>query len=124
CPAPDKPALLIVEVCKFHLQAAFRSRGTLAEYFQNETRPVDHLAFEAIFQITLLNGGKRTINDEKFGIFLRAGGRNSFDLAFAEKCGGPNVPDRQHEAFRHHYSNCESQSARFLQTRLGVVRPS
>ena len=116
-PAAHEPALLIVEMRQLHLQPTFRGRGALAEYLQDQPRPVDDLALELLFQVALLDGGERPVDDHQLGLFLLAFGGDALDLALAEQGPRADVTNGKHEGLGDHYAD------RLRQT-LGLFEPS
>ena len=70
-PAADQSARLIVKMCQFNLQPAFRSRGTCTENLQDQPGAVDNLDLELFFQIALLNSRQGTVYNQNVRIVLR-----------------------------------------------------
>ena len=71
-PAAHEPALLVIEMGKLNLQAPFGGCCAFAEDFQDQTGAVDHLAFQTVFQIALLDRSERTIDDDELAFVLFA----------------------------------------------------
>ena len=74
---------MIIEVGKLDLQSTFSGRCALTKYFENQAGAVDYLALEFFLKISLLNGRKRTVDDDEFSVRLVAGDPDPFDLTFA-----------------------------------------
>src|SRR5262249_11260508 len=55
-PGAHKPALLVVEVRKLHLQSALAGECALAEDLQDQPGSIEHLAVPRPFEIALLDG--------------------------------------------------------------------
>jgi hypothetical protein len=84
-PAPHQPARLIFEVCKLNLKLPLCSRRALAEDFEDEAGSVDHLGADFLFQILLLDGRQRGIDDQQARALLLCALGNLFNLPLAEK---------------------------------------
>ena len=109
-PAADQPALLVVEMREFDLQAALRRRRAFTEDFEDQARPVDDLALQPVFEVALLDGAERTVDDDQLGLMQFAVGRDSLDLTGTEQSRwlrlanrqdiglGDDQPDREREA--------------------------
>jgi hypothetical protein len=115
-PAADEAALLVIEMGKFNLQAAFRCRSAFTENLENKPRAVDDLALESILEIALLDRGKRTVNDHKLGRVLFAPRRDILDLTGTEQGIGLHLPHRQDRRVSDDHTDGERQP-------LGLGKP-
>ena len=61
-PRPDQAAALVARARQFDLQAAFTRPGAGAEDFQDQSGAVDHLGFQAAFEIALLDRRQRMVH--------------------------------------------------------------
>jgi hypothetical protein len=93
-PRPHQATLLIVEVGKFHLQAAFTRSRALAEDFQDEARAIEHLASPGLLQVALLHRGHGVIDDGESGPFIGDQLAELGNLAWAEERRGPGLWQR------------------------------
>ena len=64
-PGSHQPALLMREMRVLDLQRTFARARTLAEYLEDQGRPVDDLGAERLLQIALLHRRKRAIHDDQ-----------------------------------------------------------
>lgn len=119
-PTADKATLLIIEMSEFHLQTAFRRCRALAKNFKNQAGAIDNLALQPLFEIALLNGGQRTIDNNQFGFILEAGRFDPFDLTFTEQGAGPDFAHRNDKAFRDFDTDRQRKATGFLQTRFRI----
>jgi hypothetical protein len=79
---------------KLDLKAALCSGGTLSEYFEDESGPVDHLPLRRGLQVALLDRRDRRIDDDELSLGLPGRGCDHLDLARSEKrrrLGCPNL---------------------------------
>ena len=119
-PAAHQAALLVIEMGKFDLQAAFRRRGTLAEDLEDQPCAVDDLAFELVLEVALLDRGQRAVHHDKFRFVLLAGDADIVDLARAEQEVWPHFAHGEDEALRNHDTDGEGESLRLGEARLGI----
>ena len=87
-PTTHQPTGLVIQMREFHLKTTFRRSGPLAEDFENETGPVDHLDANLVFQVPLLDGTQLRIDDQQFCFTVSDNLRDLFHLPAAQKgCG-------------------------------------
>ena len=67
-PGPDQPALLIDEMGELDLQAPFPRPRPLPEDLEDQTGAVEHLGVPRGFEIALLHGRERMIDDDELGL--------------------------------------------------------
>jgi hypothetical protein len=72
---------------QFDLQSPLGGRRAFAEYFEDQSGPVDHLAARFILQRLLLDRAKRGIDHQQRGLVLLGQRRDLLDLALAEQAG-------------------------------------
>jgi hypothetical protein len=75
----------VLELCKFDLQLAFMTAGTLRENVEDETGAVDHAPVQRRFQIALLRGREGVIKNDEFHVIGFAREAQLFDFAAADK---------------------------------------
>ena len=69
-PGADQTALLVIEMGEFDLQHTLAGRGALTEDFENQRRAVEDLYADLAFEIALLDGRERRIDDQQFNLSL------------------------------------------------------
>ena len=67
-PAAHQPPLLVVQMRQFDLQRAFLGAGATAEDFEDQPGAVEHLGVERLFEIALLHGRQRMVDDDQLRI--------------------------------------------------------
>jgi hypothetical protein len=70
---------------KLDLQLAFMAASALGEDVEDETRPVDHAAFERGFQIALLRGRESVIENDQFDVIRHAREAQLFHFPAADE---------------------------------------
>ncbi len=113
-PAAHQPALLVVEMREFDLQAAFRRCRPFAEDFEDQPGPVNDLALELLLQIALLDCGQGAIDDNQLGLVQLAISGDPLDLTRTEQRGGLGNTDRQDIGLRDDKANRERQPLRLF----------
>src|SRR5690606_11031098 len=119
-PRSHEAALLVIEVCEFDLQAPFGSRRTLAEYLENQTGPIGHLALQRLFQIALLDRRQRAVDDDQLGLVLLTGDRDILDLPRPEERARPYLAHGQDEGFGDDDPDREREPTCLGEARLGI----
>ena len=84
-PRADEPRRQILELREFDLQLAFVAAGALRENIEDEARAVDDTPVQRSFEIALLRGCERVIENDEFDVVRFAGEAQFFDLAAADK---------------------------------------
>src|SRR5262245_9434219 len=95
-PGAHEPALLVVEVRKFHLQSALAGECPLAEDLQDQAGSIEHLAVPRAFQIALLDGADGVIDNDEPRRVLGHPLRALLPLA-RPQTGGRSRPRQRHE---------------------------
>ncbi len=98
-PGPDQPALLIDEMGELDLQAPFPRPRPLAEDLEDQPGAIEHLGVPCPFEVALLHGCERVIDDDQRSILGAHQSCKLFDLAGAEQRRRPWARHR-HEAAR------------------------
>src|SRR4051794_17913277 len=117
-PASDQTTGLIVEMGKLDLQAALGCRCPLAEDLQDETRSIDHLGANFVFQVLLLDRSKRRIDDQQPGAAVFRKPRDLLDLALSEERCRADRPDAQGTSGDHVDADSPGKAFRFLYARF------
>jgi hypothetical protein len=78
----------VIELCQFHLQAAFPRPGAGGKDVQNELGAIDHLRVERLFQVALLGRCQVLVEDDRIDVPGLYRGRDFDDFAAAEKSRG------------------------------------
>jgi hypothetical protein len=94
-PAAHQPPRLIVKMSEFDLKSTLIGCRALAKDFQDKAGAINHLGLGRLFQIALLNGTERIIDDDQLGFFHPRQGSDLFDLAAAEQRRGLSVADSE-----------------------------
>jgi hypothetical protein len=120
-PGAHEAARLIVEVRKLDLQTPFRGRRPLPEYLQDQSRPVDHLGFDRRFQVALLDGSDRRIDDDQLGLGLLSRRGDAFHLARSEQGRGLGRAHLERQPVGDVEADRFSQPGGFFETGSGVA---
>ena len=67
-PGADEPALLVVQMGKLDLQPAFLGLRALAEDFEDQPGAVEHLRGPRLFEVALLHGAQRMVDDDELRV--------------------------------------------------------
>lgn len=100
-PGPYKATGLVIQMREFDLKTPFGGGGAFAKDFKNQAGTVDDLALQPIFEIALLDGRKRTVDDDQFGVGLVARNADTLDLTFSEQRGRTDGADREDEGINY-----------------------
>ena len=79
---------------KLDLQPPFLRLRPLAEDFEDQPGAVEHLCGPGLFEIALLHGAERMIDDDQLGIVYSRQCRDLFDLAGTEQRSGRGFSER------------------------------
>ena len=99
-PAAHETAGLIIEMRQFDLKPSLRGGGTLAEYLQDQPRPVDHLRLQRRFEVALLHRAERSIEDHQSRIVLLDRHRELVGLTAADQRRRPRRANLQRDPVR------------------------
>ena len=103
------------------LEPPLRRRRPLPEDFEDEPRAVDHLGLGRGFQILLLDGGDRSVDDDQLRLVAGDRLRDRLDLARAEQGRGPGRADPEMEPVGHLDSDRLGESGRLLEASVDVA---
>ena len=113
---------LVIEMRQFDLKTPLGRRRAFTEDLEDQAGPVDDLALELFLQIALLDRGQRAVDDDQFGLGLRAGNRDVADLAFTEQRRRARLADRDDEGVDHLDPDRQGEALALLEPGLGVLR--
>jgi hypothetical protein len=105
---------------ELHLEASFRGGRALAEDFENEPRPVDHLRLRRRFQILLLDRRDRCVDDQQLRARFLDGGGDLLGLALAEQGRGPRRANPEVELAGDVDADRLGKARRLVETRLDI----
>ena len=78
----------MLELGQFHLQLTLVALGALGEDVEDQAGAVQHADIEALFQVALLGGGQRMIEDDDFELVVLHGQADLIRLAAADEVSG------------------------------------
>ena len=108
-PAAHQAALLVIEMGKLNLQATFRRGGTLPENLEDQAGAVDHLAFQLVFKVALLDRGESAVHNHQIGFVLFAPNRDILHLPGTEQGVGLHFSHRQDRRISNHHTDRKRQ---------------
>src|SRR5438132_2198989 len=82
--APLEARQEMMQLRRFHLQAAFLGASSLREDVEDQLGAVDHLEVELFLQVALLAWGELFVEDEQVEVSLVLQGMQGLDLALAD----------------------------------------
>jgi hypothetical protein len=104
---------------KLDLQPPFRSCRPFAENLEDQTGAVDHLGPELVFQILLLDGGERRVNDHQAGFILARKLRQLLRLPLADQGRGADCPQPEGAPADNDDADRFGQTCGLVQARVG-----
>jgi hypothetical protein len=78
----------VLELRELDLPLAFARACSPREDVENELRPIDHLPFQLLFELTELRGRELVVDDHHIDVGFGACGRERRHLAAADECRG------------------------------------
>src|SRR5262245_51556809 len=106
----------------FDLQRAFARARALAENFEDQAGAVEHLGVPGLFEIALLHGGERAIDDHQAGIKGLHQAGDFLDLALADIGRGPDIGDGNDAGFDARKIDRAREPDRLFEPRLRRTR--
>ena len=117
-PAADESGFLVVEVGELDLQGALARAGALAEDLEDQAGAVEHLQVPGLFEIALLTGTERSVDDDEFDPQFGELAFQFLDLALAEQGGWPRIGQRDDRAADDIERNGGGKPDRLIETRF------
>ena len=90
-PGAYQPAFLIGQPRKLHLQPSGFAVSALGEDFENKPGPVENLGIPGLFEVALLDGRQRVVDDDDLDLLRGHDSADFVHLARAEECGGARL---------------------------------
>ena len=84
-PRANEPSRKILQLRELDLELAFVAARALREDIEDEARSIDHAAIQRDFEIALLRGCERVIEDDEFDVVRFALQAKLLDLAAADE---------------------------------------
>ena len=97
-PAADQAALLVGQMGQFNLEAPFPRLGSFPKNLKNEAGTIQNLDVPGLFQVALLPGGKRMVDDCNVGLFCCRNATYLFYFAGSKKCCRSRFANRHNAA--------------------------
>ena len=109
---------------EFDLQAPFRRPRPRAEDFENERSAVEHLRVPFLFEVPVLNGRQRMIDNDKAGARIARVEHfaNLLDLARAKECRRTRAKNRRDHRLDNVEIDRRGQAHRLFKARLVAPR--
>jgi len=105
------------------LEPALRRRCPLAENLEDEAGAVDHLGLGSGFEILLLDGRDRRVDDEELGLLPLDRFGDLLDLPLAEQGRRPRLADSETQPVGDGEADRPGEAGRLVEPRVGVAPP-